>query len=208
MKKNFVLTLLMILLVTNLVGCGNIDEKTDETTPNVTSVTTAPTEMPAGETGTKMNSHVTVSEVVERYNSKIRTETTNASQEEISVLLVSYEHEEAVPQHNAYLYEYGTPNGFVGLTLMEDADTKEIIFGYIEMNKSFINSSNEEMALQAFMQMCYYITCSIDITITEDDFMTIWRSMRNNPDMQTFHSGVMYQVKEIDEFLTYSIKFD
>lgn len=148
----------------------------------------------------------TVDEIIESYNSKIKTENSGLPQNEINALLVSYDRNEIVSQYNITSYEYSTPNDIIGICLYEDIDTREVVFGSIEINKAFINS-NGDTALSGFMQMCYYLTYAFDSSTTEDKFMEIWRTMRNNENMQASYSDVMYQIHEYSEYLMYAIKY-
>lgn len=217
MKKQVTLILTTILLLTSLAGCGEQTTSTSNTvtpTPTVNISTTPDLESnnpELVESDDKISSESntrgkTVDEIIESYNSKIKTENSGLPQNEINALLVSYDRNEIVSQYNITSYEYSTPNDIIGICLYEDIDTREVVFGSIEINKAFINS-NGDTALSGFMQMCYYLTYAFDSSTTEDKFMEIWRTMRNNENMQASYSDVMYQIHEYSEYLMYAIKY-
>lgn len=217
MKKRAILILTTILLLTSLAGCGEQTTSTSNTvtpTPTVNISTTPDLESnnpELVESDDKISSESntrgkTVDEIIESYNSKIKTENSGLPQNEINALLVSYDRNEIVSQYNITSYEYSTPNDIIGICLYEDIDTREVVFGSIEINKAFINS-NGDTALSGFMQMCYYLTYAFDSSTTEDKFMKIWRTMRNNENMQASYSDVMYQIHEYSDYLMYAIKY-
>lgn len=217
MKKQVTLILTTILLLTSLAGCGEQTTSTSNTvtpTPTVNISTTPDLESnnpELVESDDKISSESntrgkTVDEIIESYNSKIKTENSGLPQNEINALLVSYDRNEIVSQYNITSYEYSTPNDIIGICLYEDIDTREVVFGSIEINKAFINS-NGDTALSGFMQMCYYLTYAFDSSTTEDKFMEIWRTMRNNENMQASYSDVMYQIHEYSDYLMYAIKY-
>ena len=217
MKKQVTLILTTILLLTSLAGCGEQTTSTSNTvtpTPTVNISTTPDLESNNPElvqSDDKISSESntrgkTVDEIIESYNSKIKTENSGLPQNEINALLVSYDRNEIVSQYNITSYEYSTPNDIIGICLYEDIDTREVVFGSIEINKAFINS-NGDTALSGFMQMCYYLTYAFDSSTTEDKFMEIWRTMRNNENMQASYSDVMYQIHEYSDYLMYAIKY-
>ena len=217
MKKQVTLILTTILLLTSLAGCGEQTTSTSNTvtpTPTVNISTTPDLESnnpELVESDDKISSESntrgkTVDEIIESYNSKIKTENSGLPQNEINALLVSYDRNEIVSQYNITSYEYSTPNDIIGICLYEDIDTREVVFGSIEINKAFINS-NGDTALSGFMQMCYYLTYAFDSSTTEDKFMKIWRTMRNNENMQASYSDVMYQIHEYSDYLMYAIKY-
>lgn len=217
MKKQVTLILTTILLLTSLAGCGEQTTSTSNTvtpTPTVNISTTPDLESnnpELVESDDKISSESntrgkTVDEIIEAYNSKIKTENSGLPQNEINALLVSYDRNEIVSQYNITSYEYSTPNDIIGICLYEDIDTREVVFGSIEINKAFINS-NGDTALSGFMQMCYYLTYAFDSSTTEDKFMEIWRTMRNNENMQASYSDVMYQIHEYSDYLMYAIKY-
>lgn len=217
MKKRAILILTTILLLTSLASCGEQTTSTSNTvtpTPTVNISTTPDLESnnpELVESDDKISSESntrgkTVDEIIESYNSKIKTENSGLPQNEINALLVSYDRNEIVSQYNITSYEYSTPNDIIGICLYEDIDTREVVFGSIEINKAFINS-NGDTALSGFMQMCYYLTYAFDSSTTEDKFMEIWRTMRNNENMQASYSDVMYQIHEYSDYLMYAIKY-
>lgn len=217
MKKKATLILTTILLLTSLASCGEQTTSTSNTvtpTPTVNISTTPDLESnnpELVESDDKISSESntrgkTVDEIIESYNSKIKTENSGLPQNEINALLVSYDRNEIVSQYNITSYEYSTPNDIIGICLYEDIDTREVVFGSIEINKAFINS-NGDTALSGFMQMCYYLTYAFDSSTTEDKFMEIWRTMRNNENMQASYSDVMYQIHEYSDYLMYAIKY-
>ena len=217
MKKKVTLILTTILLLTSLASCGEQTTSKSNTvtpTPTVNIVTTPDLESnnpELVESDDKISSESntrgkTVDEIIESYNSKIKTENSGLPQNEINALLVYYDRNEIVSQYNITSYEYSTPNDIIGICLYEDIDTREVVFGSIEINKAFINS-NGDTALSGFMQMCYYLTYAFDSSTTEDKFMEIWRTMRNNENMQASYSDVMYQIYEYSDYLMYAIKY-
>ena len=217
MKKKATLILTTILLLTSLASCGEQTTSTSNTvtpTPTV-NISTTPDlesnnpELVESDDKISLESNTrgkTVDEIIESYNSKIKTENSGLPQNEINALLVSYDRNEIVSQYNITSYEYSTPNDIIGICLYEDIDTREVVFGSIEINKAFINS-NGDTALSGFMQMCYYLTYAFDSSTTEDKFMEIWRTMRNNENMQASYSDVMYQIHEYSDYLMYAIKY-
>lgn len=217
MINKVTLILTTILLLTSLAGCGEQTTSTSNTvtpTPTVNISTTPDLESnnpELVESDDKISSESntggkTVDEIIESYNSKIKTENSGLPKNEINALLVSYDRNEIVSQYNITSYEYSTPNDIIGICLYEDIDTREVVFGSIEINKAFINS-NGDTALSGFMQMCYYLTYAFDSSTTEDKFMEIWRTMRNNENMQASYSDVMYQIHEYSDYLMYAIKY-
>lgn len=202
MKKKFTLFLIASLILVGLIGCGMQKNNTpvssdyDDIHSTQVQATPQPTSIPKR----------TVTDVISKFNSKMKSEWTDLSSNEIESVLFSLNRTESHPEKNVTSYEYCTPNNAIGICLFENMDTKEISFGNIEINKGIISSQNQNDMLQGFMDMCYFLTYALDST-TEDEFMEIWRLMRGNEDSIAVYPKVTYQIQEYDDYLMFAFSY-
>lgn len=144
-------------------------------------------------------------EIIQIYNDRIRNEDPNRSQDIVNSLMMSYTRQEYVAELDVTSYEYDVPSKIIGAYIFENADGKAN-FGGIELNTA-VSGGTDDSTLAAFMTMCYYFAYGFDTTMTEDNFMKIWRDMRDNADSIAFYSGVTYQIQENGQYLSFNIQY-